>query len=76
MDQSILTAINNADYLLQSLIKLKSDQADFVTAELIGLSKMTVTQIIILKAPSYREGLDVGIDSMDFVPDEHKKLIE
>lgn len=77
IDISILTAINNADYLLQSLILLKGKQHEFTSGELIGLTKMTVTQIIILKGPSFRAGLDPsGKDPMEYVPEESRKLID
>lgn len=57
-------------------MKLKGQQSSFIAGELIGLTKMTVTQIIILRAPSFREGIDVdGNDPMMYVPEEHRKLI-
>lgn len=38
---------------------------------------MTVTQIIILKAPSFREGIDVlDRDPMSFVPEANRELIK
>jgi hypothetical protein len=78
IDASVITAVNNADYLLQSLIKLKGEaQNQFINGEIIGLTKMTVTQIIILKAPSFREGIDLdNRDPMSYVPDENRNLIK
>ena len=47
-----------------------------MTSELIGLTKLTVSQIIILKTPSFREGIDLdGVDPMSYVPEESRKLI-
>ena len=77
IDHSVTTALNNGDYLLQSLIKLKTEQSNFSTGELIGLTKLTVTEILILKAPSFREGIDpTGKDPNDYIPEENKKLID
>ena len=48
-----------------------------MNGEIIGLAKMTVTQIIILKAPSFREGIELeGRDPMSFVPEENRDLIK
>jgi hypothetical protein len=77
LDHSVMTALNNGDYLLQSLIKLKNEQSNFAPGELIGLTKLTITEIIILKAPSFRPGIDLsGKDPNEYIPEESRKLID